>query len=93
MKEKKKRYFRFSKKIVVFCIIFVMLYTIAQTYLSYKLGIELSPTLSTCVYAFFGTELAVSAAIKIFEKEAKDAGLEEKKEEVSENQENLEGSI
>lgn len=62
----------FSKKIVILCIIFIILYTIAQTYLSYKLSIELSPTLTTCVYAFFGTELAATALIKVFDKGNKD---------------------
>ena len=42
---------------------------IIQLYLSYKLNIELSPTLTTCVYAFFGTELAACALVSIFEKE------------------------
>ena len=32
-----------------------------------KNGIELNPTLTTAVYAFFGTELAVSALIKVVE--------------------------
>lgn len=71
-KNKQWKKIKFSKKIVVFCIIFVILYTIAQTYLSYVLGIELSPTLTTCVYAFFGTELAASAVIRIFDKEDKE---------------------
>lgn len=62
---------KFSKKIVVFCIGFIVVYTVAQTYLSYVLGVELSPTLTTSVYAFFGTELAASAIIKILDKEYK----------------------
>lgn len=63
--------FKFSKKIVIFCIIFIVIYTCIQTYLSYNLSIELSPTLTTCVYAFFGTELAVTALIRIFDKDKK----------------------
>lgn len=58
---------KFSKKIVIFCISFIVLYTALELYLSYKLNIELSPTLTTCVYTFFGTELASTAVIKIFE--------------------------
>ena len=67
--QKKKSQMKFSKKIVVTCITVIILYTIAQTYLSYSLSIELSPTLTTCVYAFFGTELAATAIIRIFDKE------------------------
>lgn len=65
----KKKSIKFSKKIVTLCIVFIILYTIVQTYLSYKLSIELSPTLTTCVYAFFGTELAAVALVRIFEKQ------------------------
>lgn len=68
-RQKKKSPMRFSKKLVCTCIALIVLYTIIQLYLSYKLGIEISPTLTTCVYAFFGTELAASALIKIFERE------------------------
>lgn len=58
----------FKKKIIVFSILFIVAYTIAQTYMSYNLGIELSPTLTACVYAFFGTELAACALIQVCEK-------------------------
>lgn len=36
------------------------------------LGVEISPTLTTCVYAFFGTELASCAIIRVLGK--KDSG-------------------
>ena len=36
--------------------------------MNYILGVEISPTLTTCVYAFFGTELASCAFIKVLEK-------------------------
>lgn len=61
--------YKYLKKIVAFCIAFIVVYTLLQTYLSYKLSIELSPTLTTCVYAFFGTELAACAFIRIFDKD------------------------
>ena len=51
-----KNAIKFSKKIVGFCIGFIVLFTIVSTYLNYRVGIELSPTLTTCVYAFFGTD-------------------------------------
>lgn len=63
-----KNAIKFSKKIVGFCIGFIVLFTIISTYLNYHVGIELSPTLTTCVYAFFGTELASTALIRIFDK-------------------------
>ena len=65
-KEEKKA-ICFSKKIVVSCILFIILYTIFQVFVSYKLGIELTPALTACVYAFFGTELAACAFIRIFD--------------------------
>ena len=63
-----KNAIKFSKKIVGFCIGFIVLFTIVSTYLNFRVGIELSPTLTTCVYAFFGTELASTALIRIFDK-------------------------
>ena len=63
-----KNAIKFSKKIVGFCIGFIVLFTIVSTYLNYRVGIELSPTLTTCVYAFFGTELASTALIRIIDK-------------------------
>ena len=63
-----KNAIKFSKKIVGFCIGFIVLFTIVSTNLNYRVGIELSPTLTTCVYAFFGTELASTALIRIFDK-------------------------
>ena len=79
-KKKLKKKTNFSKKIVLLCIFVIIVYTAFQSYLSYKLGIELSPTLTTCVYAFFGTELAACALIKIFAKD-----LDPKEEESSED--------
>lgn len=73
---KKKREFKkikFSKKIVITCILVIILYTIAQTYLSNEIGLELTPTLTTCVYAFFGTELAACALIRVFDREDAEA--------------------
>lgn len=62
---------RFSKKVVVSCIVIIAVYTVVQSYLSHKIGMELTPTLTTCVYTFFGTELAACALIRIFDKEDK----------------------
>jgi mannitol-specific phosphotransferase system IIBC component len=58
---------RYLKVIVVFCIAFIVAFTIASMILNYTIQIELNPTLTTCVYAFFGTELAATAIIRIME--------------------------
>ena len=60
---------RFLKYIVLFCIAFITLFTIVSTYLNYRVGIELSPTLTTCVYAFFGTEILSTAFIRVLDKQ------------------------
>lgn len=67
-----KNQVKFMKGIIITCITFIILYTVVQTILSYVLMMELSPTLTTCVYTFFGTELAACAFIKIFGKDDKD---------------------
>lgn len=74
----RKSKIKFSKKVVVFCIAFIVLYTIAQSYISYKIGLELSPTLTTCVYTFFGGELALTLLSRVFDKE--DGKVSKKKE-------------
>lgn len=56
---------KFSKLIVFICIAAIISYTIAAILLQKYTLIELSPTLTTCVYAFFGTELLGLAGIKI----------------------------
>lgn len=75
-----KNKLKFSKKIVILCITFIILYTIIQLILSYMLSIELSPTLTTCVYAFFGTELATCAVIKIFDKQEQKEKIDTKRD-------------
>lgn len=56
---------KFNKIIVLLSIAAIILYTIAAILLQKYTLIELSPTLTTCVYAFFGTELLGLAGIKI----------------------------
>lgn len=58
---------KFLKKVVTFSISFIVFYTLLQIVLSYFIQVELSPTLTTCVYTFFGTELVSTAVIKIME--------------------------
>ncbi len=56
---------KFNKIIVSLSIAAIILYTIAAILLQKYTMMELSPTLTTCVYAFFGTELIGLAGIKI----------------------------
>lgn len=58
---------KFSKFMVVFCVAAIMAYTIAAIILQQNTATEISPTLTTCVYAFFGSELLGMAGIKIFD--------------------------
>ena len=57
---------KFNKVIVSLSIVAIILYTIAAILLQKYIMMELSPTLTTCVYAFFGTELLGLAGIKIY---------------------------
>ena len=56
---------KFNKLIVLLSIITIISYTVAAILLQKYTMTELSPTLTTCVYAFFGTELIGLAGIKI----------------------------
>lgn len=56
---------KFNKLIVLLCIAAIFVYTVAAILLQRNTTIEISPTLTTCVFAFFGTELLGLAGIKI----------------------------
>ncbi len=56
---------KFNKLIVIFCIVAIISYTVVAILLQKYTSMELSPTLTTCVFAFFGTELLGLAGIKI----------------------------
>lgn len=58
---------KFNKLIVLFCIVVIVSYTIAAILLQKYSGVEVSPTLTTCIFAFFGTELMGLAGIKIMD--------------------------
>ena len=49
--------------LVIICIM-IILYTIADFALQYFTSVEVSPTLTTAWFAFWGTELVALAAIK-----------------------------
>lgn len=50
---------------IVFSIVIILIYSIAEFIFSTLTGIS-HETLTTCVYAFFGTEIASCAFIKIY---------------------------
>lgn len=56
--------FKFNKFAVVYTLFAITSYTIAAVLLQKYTSVEISPTLTTCVYAFFGTELLSLASIK-----------------------------
>ena len=58
---------KFNKLIVLFSIVAIISYTVAAILLQRYTQMEISPTLTTCVYAFFGTELLSLAGIKIYD--------------------------
>lgn len=58
---------KFNKLIVISSIAAIIAYTIAAIFVQIYTQTELSPTLTTCVYGFFGTELLGLAGIKIFD--------------------------
>lgn len=55
---------KFSKLIVIISIAAIILYTIAAILLQKYSVMEISPTLTTCVFSFFGVELLSLAGIK-----------------------------
>ena len=59
MKQKKV-----SNIMLIVIIIAITLYAAADFILQYFTSIEVSPTLTTCWFAFWGTELVALAAIK-----------------------------
>lgn len=63
-RKKMKSHSRTSKLIIAFVIISLFTYTAAAIWLQLKIGIEISPTLTTCFYAFCTGELWLLASIK-----------------------------
>ena len=61
---KLKKHSRTSKFIICFVILSLFTYTGLAMYVQIKSGIELSPTLTTCFYAFCTGELWLLATIK-----------------------------
>lgn len=55
---------RVSTIMLAIIVIMVTLYTVASFWLAAVNGVLIDPTLTTCFYAFWGTELALLAGIK-----------------------------
>ena len=62
--EKSKRKKHFANYVVFISLFAVTAYTVTAFILQFKTGLEVSPTLTTCFYGFFGVELASLALIK-----------------------------
>lgn len=58
---------KFNKLIVLISILSVISYVTAAIFIQKYTLTEVSPTLTTCVFAFFGTELLSLAGIKVFD--------------------------
>lgn len=61
---------------IIFSIVVIIVYSIAEFIVSSVTGIERS-TLTTCVYAFFGTEIASCAFIKVYKLRHEDSTIDE----------------
>lgn len=53
-----------SNIMLTFIVIAIVIYTVADFLLQYYAGVEVSPTLTTAWFAFWGTEIIALAAIK-----------------------------
>ena len=61
-KQKKKR--KVSNILLVLICVMIIIYTAATFVLQYCTSVEISPTLTTAWFAFWGTELVALAAIR-----------------------------
>jgi biotin transporter BioY len=63
-RKRMKSHSRTSKLIIAFVIVSLFTYTAAAIWLQLRIGVEISPTLTTCFYAFCTGELWLLASIK-----------------------------
>ena len=61
--ERKKR--KVSNILLVVVVTAITAYTVANMWITYTTGVSIDSTLTTCVYAFFSSELFLLAGIKI----------------------------
>lgn len=78
-----------NKMLIVICVM-IILYTGADFVLQYLMQIEISPTLTTAWFAFWGTELVALAAIKTSKLKH---GVNQKQDQNEELSENPEGNV
>ena len=74
-----------SNILLVIIVFAITVYTIASFWLTYVSGVLIDSTLTTCFYAFWGTELALLAGIKtskILKKNDEEEDLPDDEEEV-----------
>jgi uncharacterized membrane protein len=64
-KKKEKKGKKVSNIMLVSIVIAILGYTIASFILQYHTAVEMSPTLTTCWFSFWGVELVALAGIKI----------------------------
>lgn len=64
-KEQKDEIISFMKKAIIFSFTFIVAYTI-WTQIAISIGITLNDTITQCVFAFFGTEIIIMCAKKMF---------------------------
>lgn len=60
--EKKKR--KISNIVLALVLAIIIAYTIACFWITYVTGMTIDPTLTTCVYSFFGSELFMLLILK-----------------------------
>lgn len=61
--EKKQR--KVSNIMLFIIVIAIVGYVVADFILQYRMGVELSPTITTCWFVFWGTEIVGLTAIKV----------------------------
>lgn len=57
---------RFLKKMVIFCVVYIVIFTVAN-YIIYCIKGEYPEHLCTLTFAYFSIEVVISAGIRIFE--------------------------
>ena len=60
-KDKKK----VSNMMLIVIVIAIVGYVVADFFLQYQVGVEISPTITTCWFVFWGTEIVSLAGIRI----------------------------
>ena len=53
-------------RFLIFSIAAIVVYSVTAVVFQSVTGAELSPTLTTCIFGFFGTEIAAVSFIKVF---------------------------